>query len=123
MQTASAAPHPVTTNTPTHLARFANISRRDMLVASAAAGLPAWAGAQALATKKPSKRYKPMTAAEEAAAAIAVAESIADQTGEPAHPAVGRSLRMPTSFKLFDGQDFSEAQTRGKLLMIFYWAS
>jgi thiol-disulfide isomerase/thioredoxin len=101
------------------------IQRRDMLVAGAALGLPAWAIAQA--AKKPAKptlkRGKPMTAAEESVAAKAVAESIAQQTGEPAHPAVGTTLRLPATFKLFDGQDFSEAQAKGKLLMVFYWAS
>jgi thiol-disulfide isomerase/thioredoxin len=102
-----------------------HIQRRDMLVAGAALGLPAWATAQA--AKKPAKpaikRGKPLTAAEESVAAKAVAESIAQQTGEPAHPAVGTTLRLPATFKLFDGQDFSEAQAKGKLLMVFYWAS
>ena len=64
-----------------------------------------------------------MNAAEESAVAKAVAEANAAQTGEPAHPAAGMTLRLPVTFKLFDGQDFSEAQARGKLLMIFYWAS
>lgn len=101
------------------------LQRRDILVAGAALGLPAWVAAQA--AKKPSKpaarRGKSMTAAEESMAAKAVAESIAAQTGESAHPAVGTTLRLPATFKLFDGQDFSEAQARGKLLVVFYWAS
>jgi peroxiredoxin len=108
---------------------LARVARRDLLLAVTAAALPVWATGQTQAAKKPTKiaepakRGKPMTAAEEALAAKAVAESIADQTGEPAHPAVGTTLRMPTSFKLFDGQDFSEAQAKGKLLIVFYWAS
>jgi peroxiredoxin len=111
---------------PNSLVSFA---RRDVLLAGAAATLPMWASSQAPTAKKPAKaaepakRGKPMTAAEESAAAKAVAESIADQTGEPVHPAVGTTLRLPASFKLFDGQDFSEAQAKGKLLVVFYWAS
>jgi thiol-disulfide isomerase/thioredoxin len=105
------------------------LQRRDMLLAGAALGLPAWAAAQA--AKKPtqanvergSKRGKPMTAAEESAVAKAVADEIAQETGEPAHPAVGVTLRLPATFKLFDGQDFSEAQAKGKMLMVFFWAS
>ena len=113
-------------NTPPHLV---TIARRDLLLAGATAGLPGWVAAQAsdsikpVRAAEPSRRGKPMTAAEEAIAAKAVAESIADQTGEPAHPVVGNRLRLPTTFKLFDGRDFSEAQTKGKLLMVFYWAS
>lgn len=100
------------------------IQRRDMLLAGASLALPAWAAAQA--AKKPAKggaRGKPMTAAEESVAAKAAAAAIAAETGEPAHPAVGMTLRLPAAFKLFDGQEFSEAQVRGKLLMVFYWAS
>ena len=106
-----------------------SLARRDLLLAGTAAALPTWASGQAQTAKKPTKpaepakRGKPMTAAEEAVAAIAVAESIADQTGETAHPAVGTTLRLPATFKLFDGQDFSEAQAKGKLLIVFYWAS
>lgn len=105
--------------TPTRLAR------RDVLLAAVALGLPTWAAAQA-AAKKPAKgsaRGRPLTAAEESISAKALAESISAQTGEPAHPAVGTTLRLPASFKLFDGQDFSEAQAKGKLLVVFYWAS
>lgn len=98
------------------------LQRRDMLVAGAVLSLPAWAAAQA--TRKPGiKRGKAMTAAEESVAAKTAAAAIAAETGEPAHPAVGSMLRLPAAFKLFDGQDFSEAQARGKLLMVFYWAS
>ncbi len=64
-----------------------------------------------------------MTAAEESAVAKAVAASIADETGEQVHPAVGMSPRLKTSFKLLNGQDISEDQVRGKLLLVFYWAS
>ena len=101
------------------------LQRRDMLVAGAALGLPAWAAAQSpqKSSKHIAKRVKPMTAAEESAAARAAAAEIELETGEPAHPAVGTTLRLPTTIKLFDGQDFSEAQVSGKLLMIFYWAS
>lgn len=100
-----------------------HIARRDLLLAGTAAALPTWASGQAQTAKKPIKRARAMTAAEEAVAARAVAESIADQTGEPAHPAVGTTLRLPTSFKLFNGQDFSDAQVKGKLLVVFFWAS
>ncbi len=106
-----------------------NISRRDILTAGVVASLPAWAGAQVQPAGKPAKtnnkakRGKAMTAAEEAAAARAVAESIADETGELIHPAVGTTLHLPTAFKLLNGQDFFEAQTRGKLLVVFFWAS
>ena len=100
------------------------LQRRDLLVAGASLALPTWAAAQA--AKKPAKaaaRGKPMTAAEESVAAKAAAAAIALETGEPASPAVGITLRLPVAFKLFDGQEFSEAQAKGKLLMIFYWAS
>ena len=106
-----------------------SVARRDLLIAGAIAGLPQWASAQGTAPKKPTKtaaptkRVRAMTAAEEAVAARAVAESIADQTGDPVHPAVGTTLRLPTSFKLLNGQDFSDAQVKGKLLVVFFWAS
>ena len=64
-----------------------------------------------------------MTAEEESATAKEVAEWIADQTNEPVHPTAGSVLRLPSAFKLFDGHDFSDAQAKGKLLLVFYWAS
>lgn len=108
---------------------LASIARRKLLAAGSVLGLQMWASAQATPAKaptnaaQPAKRGKPMTASEESAAAMAVAESIADETGEPVHPAVGTTLRFPTTFKLFDGHDFSEVQAKGKLLIVFYWAS
>ncbi|HVE52172.1 MAG TPA: TlpA disulfide reductase family protein, partial [Ramlibacter sp.] len=69
------------------------------------------------------RRARPMTANEEAAAARAVAASIADQTGEPVHPAVGRMPQISRRFNTFDGAEYSEARARGKLLMVYYWAS
>jgi thiol-disulfide isomerase/thioredoxin len=98
------------------------MNRRTALIASALLAAPGVVLAAA-AVKKPAARGKAMTAADESAAALAVAEAIADQTGESVHPAVGKSLRLASSFKLFNGQDFSEAQTSGKLLLIYYWAS
>lgn len=107
----------------------AHIDRRGLLIAGAAAGLPTWVGAQTSASEAPKKKGTPssrgnvMSAKEESSTAKEVAEWIADQTGEPVHPTAGVSFRFPSSFKLFDGRDFSEAQAKGKLLLIFYWAT
>ncbi len=102
-----------------------DVARRSMLLAGASLSIPAWVGAQTATPKKSAtaKRSKPMTAAEEAEVARAVADNIADRTGDPPHPAIGTSLKIPNKFKLFDGQDFSESQASGKLLLIYYWAS
>ncbi len=101
--------------------------RRDVLIAAAALGVTEMSAAQGItkpaANNASGKLGKPMTAAEESAAAKAVADSVALETGEPAHPAVGNTLRLPATFKLFNGQNFSEARTKGKLLLVFYWAS
>lgn len=100
--------------------------RRKLLLAGASLLAPGWSAAKTGPNgpaKAASPRPTPMTAAEEAEVAKAVAEHVAYQTGEPAHPAVGLSPRLAGNIKLFDGQDFSEAQAKGKLLLIFYWAS
>jgi thiol-disulfide isomerase/thioredoxin len=106
--------------------------RRSILLAGAGLVAPTWGrtqttskNAKPASTGKPSfvKRPKPMTAAEESAAAKAVANDIAQQTGEAPHPAAGSMPRFNSSFKLFSGQDFSGSQANGKLLLIFYWAS
>jgi thiol-disulfide isomerase/thioredoxin len=102
------------------------LMRRRLLLAGASLLAPAWSAARTGPNgpaKSVSPRPTPMTAAEEAEVAKAVAEHVAYQTGEPAHPAVGLSPKLPGSIKLFDGHDFSEAQAKGKLLLIFYWAS
>lgn len=96
---------------------IADLLRRRIVLAGAALAVPAWAGAQT------GKRARPMTAAEEAEAARAVAEYRADQAGEPVHPAIGLAPRLPGTVPLFDSREFSEAQVRGKLLLVFYWAS
>jgi thiol-disulfide isomerase/thioredoxin len=101
-----------------------SLTRRGVMLGGISAVAPAWVGAQASRVKGAQARHaKPMTAAEESAAAKAVAASVADETGEQVHPAVGMSPRLKTSIKLLDGQDFSEDQIRGKLLFVFYWAS
>jgi thiol-disulfide isomerase/thioredoxin len=104
--------------------------RRRLMLAAASVALPAWAQAQTTAThstaplrKGKGRGARPMTAAEESAAAIAVAESIADQTGEPVHPAVGTLPRLRQRFQTFDGQEWSEDKAKGKLLMVYFWAS
>jgi thiol-disulfide isomerase/thioredoxin len=101
------------------------LMRRKLLLAGASLLAPAWSVARTGngPAKSAGPRPVPMTAAEEAEVAKAVAEHVAYQTGEPAHPAVGLSPRLAGPLKLFDGQDFSEAQAKGKLLLIFHWAS
>ncbi len=91
--------------------------RRHIMLAGAALAIPSWAGAQA------GKRAKAMTAAEESETARAVAEYKADQAGEPVHAAIGSAPKLPGTVALFDGREFSEAQVKGKLLLVFYWAS
>jgi thiol-disulfide isomerase/thioredoxin len=104
--------------------------RRRLLLAATGLALPAAAGAQETATRAtaPLRRRagapaRPMSAEEEAQAARAVAEAIADETGEPVHPAVGRMPRLARPVPTFDGGQYGEAQARGKLLMVYYWAS
>ncbi|HZY18585.1 MAG TPA: TlpA disulfide reductase family protein [Ramlibacter sp.] len=104
--------------------------RRRLMLAAAAATLPGWAAAQATATHSTAnlrnakaRAARPMTAAEEASAARAVAESIADQTGEPVHPAVGTMPRLKHALRTFDGQEWSARKAAGKLLMVYFWAS
>jgi thiol-disulfide isomerase/thioredoxin len=104
--------------------------RRKLLLAGASLLAPGWSAAQnggngggKGAAKPGAVRPTPMTAAEEAEVAKAVADHVAWQTGEPAHPAVGLSPRLTGNIPLFDGQEFSEAQAKGKLLLVFYWAS
>jgi thiol-disulfide isomerase/thioredoxin len=95
--------------------------RRQLLAAGAALALPGIAAAQVAAPTR--ARARPMTAAEESAAALAVAESIADQTGDPVHPAVGRMPKLQRSLRTLDGGTYGEERARGKLLLLYYWAS
>ncbi len=97
------------------------LSRRDLLVAGVSA--LAWPGRAAAVPAAKAVRGKPMTAADEAEIARAVAEYKADQAGEPVHPAIGMAPRLPASLPLLDGHSYSEAQAQGKLLLVFYWAS
>lgn len=112
------------------------LDRRSLLLAGAGLGAAGWVGAQTnrdtkAASPKGAAKPKPvakpktkaMTSEEEAEVARAVAENIAEETGEPAHPAVGTILKIPNRFKLFDGREFAESQTQGKLLLIYYWAT
>jgi thiol-disulfide isomerase/thioredoxin len=96
----------------------AKLLRRDLLAAAALLAAPSWSAAAAKAA-----RGKPMTATEEADAARAVAEYKADQAREPVHPAIGRMPRLPATLPLLDGRTYTEADARGKLLLVFYWAS
>lgn len=93
------------------------------MLSAAALAWPLSGLAQQPSGKGTGHRPRPMTASEEAAAALAVAESIADQTGETVHPAVGRMPRFPRPFATFDGIKYSESRARGKLLVVYQWAS
>lgn len=111
---------------PDRLITAETLVRRKLLLAGASLMAPGWSAARTAANgpaKAVNPRPTPMTAAEEAEVAKAVAEHLADQNGEPVHPAVGLSPKLMAPIKLFDGQDFSESRAKGKLLLIFYWAS
>ncbi len=98
--------------------------RRKLVIGSAASMLvPAWVNAQTPKPKPKATRQKPMNAAQEAQAAKEVAEFNASQLGESMHPAVGTSPRLKTPVTLLDGRTFTENDSKGKMLMVFYWAS
>jgi thiol-disulfide isomerase/thioredoxin len=91
--------------------------RRNFMLTGASLALPQWADAAV------NKRDRPMTAAEESAAAMAMAKAFANETGGMVHNAIGTSPRLRTELTLFDGTAYSEGRARGKLLFLFYWAS
>jgi thiol-disulfide isomerase/thioredoxin len=102
-----------------------SLGRRTVIGGAASLIVPAWVHAQQAAKPKAKANaaQKPMTAAAEAAAAKAIAESNAFQLGESMHPAVGTSPRLKAAVTLLDGRSFTENDAKGKMLMVFYWAS
>jgi thiol-disulfide isomerase/thioredoxin len=111
-------------------APFAGTAQRRFVVKAGVATLlpvtwPTLSIAQVAAPKKPAAAptHKPLSAAEESEVAKLVAKTAAEENGEPPHPAAGELIRVKNKLKLFDGQDFSEAQAKNKLLIIYYWAS
>jgi thiol-disulfide isomerase/thioredoxin len=78
------------------------VDRRALIAAAGALAMPSWAHAQAA----------PPSAAE-----IAAREKAA-----PPLPAVGSALTLPT-VDLLDGSRFEPGQVRGRVLVLYWWAS
>ncbi|MCU0813952.1 MAG: hypothetical protein MUC32_06395 [Burkholderiaceae bacterium] len=78
------------------------VDRRALIAATGALAVPSWAHAQAA----------PPSAAE-----IAAREKAA-----PPLPAVGSALTLPT-VDLLDGSRFEPGQVRGRVLVLYWWAS